>query len=90
MFFLRKDQVDRDVEKLRENLMTPYQIAEKEDQKAREKKQYQEAVEGFGWKDVLAMTIAIIEVILPYFLLLVGAMVAVYLFLYYGGRAYYG
>ena len=87
MFFLRKDQVDRDVEKMRESLMTPEQIQKKEEReqkkKEKEKKHADEQLEDFGWKDVVAMTIAILEIIGPYFLLFIGFLVVLWQVFYH-------
>ncbi len=85
MFFLSKDQVDRDVEKLRQSTLSPEKLNAELKQQAQEKKRMQENTAEFGWKDVLAMTIAIIQVIVPYFLAMIAVMVLVFLYFYFMG-----
>lgn len=90
MFFIKKDQVDKDVERLRESMMTPHMIAREEQKKAIEKKHRDEALEGFGWKDVVAITIAIIEILLPYIIVFAVIMVILWQIIYRSGMSYYG
>ena len=85
MFFLSKDQVDRDVENLRRKTLSPEKLNAELKAQAKEKKRIQENVEDFTWKDVLAMTIAIIQVILPYFMVMISVMVLVFLYFYFMG-----
>ncbi len=85
MFFLSKDQVDRDAEKLRQSTLSPEKLNAELEAQARERKRMQENVEDFTWKDVLAMTIAIIQVILPYFVVMISVMVLVFLYFYFMG-----
>ena len=85
MFFLSKDQVDRDVERLRQSTLSPEKLDAELKAKAREQKRIKENTEEFGWKDVLAMTIAIIQIILPYFLVMIAVMVLVFLYFYFMG-----
>ena len=85
MFFLSKEQVDRDVERIRQNTLSPEKLDAELKAKAQEQKRMKENVEDFGWKDVLAMTIAIIQIILPYFLVMISVMVLVFLYFYFMG-----
>ena len=74
MFFINKDRVDSDLEKIKEANLTPEQLEKK---RAKEKA---EQVEGWTWKDTLAMTIAIIQVILPFMLVMAAVMALVFMF----------
>ena len=85
MFFLSKEQVDRDAERLRQSTLSPEKLDAELKAQAREQKRMKENAEGFGWKDVLAMTIAIIQIILPYFLAMIAVMVLVFLYFYFMG-----
>ena len=85
MFFLSKEQVDRDVERIRQNTLSPEKLEAELKAKAQEQKRMKENTEDFGWKDVLAMTIAIIQVILPYILVMIAVMVLVFLYFYFMG-----
>ena len=85
MFFLSKDQVDRDVESLRRQTLSPEKLDAELKAQAKEKKRMQENVEEFTWKDVLAMTIAIIQVILPYSMIMIAVMVLVFLYFWFMG-----
>lgn len=80
MLFIRKEQVDKDVEKLRQSMMSPEQLKREQTRKEAEIKKHQEAVSEFTWKDVLAMSIAIFEILLPYMLVFAGVMALVFLF----------
>lgn len=82
MFFIHKDKVDEDVQKIREYTLSPEQLQREIEKKEQEKKKHDEAVEGFGFKDVVAMTIAIMSVLLPYMLIVFAVAIAVVLFFY--------
>ncbi len=89
MFFIRKDKLEEDIEKIREYTIPPEQLArevkEKEERKKVEKKHHQEQLEDFSAKDVFAMTVAILQVLLPYFLLVFGIAVLLFYGYYYIG-----
>lgn len=82
MFFIRKSKVDEDVEKIRAYTMSPEQLQQEMLKKKAERKQHDEAVEGFGFKDVVAMTIAMMSVLLPYVLIVFGTAALVFLYFY--------
>ena len=82
MFFIRKSKVDEDVEKIRAYTMSPEQLQQEMLKKETERKQHDEAVEGFGFKDVVAMTIAMMSVLLPYVLIVFGTAALVFLYFY--------
>ncbi len=89
MFFIRKKNVDEDVEKIRQYTLSPEQLAaeikEKEEAKEAEKKHAKEQLEDFTAKDVLAMSIAAFQVLLPYVLLVFGSAAVIFLLFYYLG-----
>ena len=85
MLFNSKDRVDRDLEKIREANLTPEQLAKKREKEKAERERHAAQVEGWTWKDTLAMTIAIIQVIVPYFLAMIAVMVLVFLYFYFMG-----
>ncbi len=85
MFFINKDKVDEDVEKIRQYTLGSEQLQKELKKEAELQKKRNDLAEEWTWKDVLAMTIAIIEVILPYFLVMIAGMVLV--FLYFMWRA---
>ncbi len=89
MLFINKEKVDEDVEKIREYTLSPEQLQESIARKEKEKKEIKEKSEGLTFKDVVAMTIAIIELILPYFLICIATMVAVFLFFWWMGMHRY-
>jgi hypothetical protein len=78
MFFINKDRVDRDLEKINEANMTPEQLEKKRKKEKAEKEKHAAAVEGWTWKDTAAMTIAIIQVILPFMLVMAAVMALVF------------
>ena len=82
MFFIRKSKVDEDVENIRAYTMSPEQLQQEMLKKEAERKQHDEAVEGFGFKDVVAMTIAMMSVLLPYVLIVFGTAALVFLYFY--------
>ncbi len=82
MFFIRKSKVDEDVEKIRAYTMSPEQLQQEMLKKEAERKQHDEEVEGFGFKDVVAMTIAMMSVLLPYVLIVFGTAALVFLYFY--------
>lgn len=81
MLFTNKDRVDRDLEKIREANLTPEQLEKKRAKEKAEREKHAANVEGWTWKDTLAMTIAIIQVILPF--MLVMAVVAALIFAFF-------
>lgn len=83
MFFIHKDQVDQDVEKIREYTQGPEYLEKKLKKEAEDDRKRKENVSEFTWKDVLAMTIAIIQVILPFLIVFILGMVAVWCFFWY-------
>ena len=83
MLFINKKKVDEDVEKIRHYYMSPEQLHQELEQEKKDRDKIKENLEGFGFKDVVAMTIAIIEVLLPYLLAFIGTMVLVYAFFWY-------
>lgn len=88
MLFIRKDKVDEDVEKIRQyTLGSSDRLRQEAEEEARLERKRREIGEEWTWKDILAMSIAIIEVILPYFAVMIGGMALVILyFLWAGGR----
>ncbi|MBR4162611.1 MAG: hypothetical protein IKR11_03745 [Solobacterium sp.] len=85
MIFLKKEKVDEDVEKIRQYTLTPEQLQQSIAKKEKEKREIKEKSEDITFKDVVAMTIAIIELILPYFLICIATMVLVFLFFWWMG-----
>ena len=83
MFFLGKDRVDQDLENIRKSSLSPEAREKEEAKAAAEKEKIQKNLSEFTWKDVLAMSIAIIQVILPYMLAMAAAMAAMFLFIYW-------
>lgn len=83
MFFINKDQVDKDVEKIREYTLGPEHLEKKLIKEAEDTRRRKENTSEFTWKDVLAMTIAIIQVILPFLIIFVLAMSAAWFFFWY-------
>ena len=53
---------------------------EKAEKEKAEKERHAAQVEGWTWKDTLAMTIAIIEVVLPFMLVFAAVMALVFMF----------
>ncbi len=88
MLFIRKDKVDEDVEKIRQyTLGSTEKLRQEAEEEARLERRRKEISEQWTWKDILAMSIAVIEVILPYFVVMIGGMAIVILyFLWAGGR----
>ena len=90
MLFIKKKNVDEDVDKIRQytySYVSPEQLRKEAEEEARLERKRKEIAEEWTWKDILAMSIAIIEVILPYFLVMIGGMALVILyFLWAGGR----
>lgn len=82
MLFIKKKNVDEDVQKIREYTLGG-QLEEELKEEAKAEARRKEIANEFTWKDVLAMTIAIIEIILPYFLVMIGGMVFVYFLLWW-------
>ena len=82
MFFIRKNKVDEDVEKIRQYTMSPEQLQKEIQKKEADRKQHDEAVEGFGFKDVVAMTLAIMSILVPYILIVFGSALLVFLYFY--------
>ena len=80
MFFINKDRVDSDLEKIKEANLTPEQLEKKRAKEKAEQERLAAQVEGWTWKDTLAMTIAIIQVILPFMLVMAGVMALVFRF----------
>ena len=80
MFFINKDRVDSDLEKIKEANLTPEQLGKKRAKEKAEKERLAAQVEGWTWKDTLAMTIAIIQVILPFMLVMAAVMALVFMF----------
>lgn len=83
MFFINKKKVDEDVEKIRQYSIGSDQLREELEREKKEQDRIKQNLEGFGFKDVVAMTIAIIEVILPFMLVFIGVMVLVYLYFWW-------
>ena len=80
MFFINKDRVDSDLEKIKEANLTPEQLEKKRAKEKAEQERLAAQVEGWTWKDTLAMTIAIIEVVLPFMLVFAAVMALVFMF----------
>ena len=80
MFFINKDRVDSDLEKIKEANLTPEQLEKKRAKEKAEQERLAAQVEGCTWKDTLAMTIAIIQVILPFMLVMAAVMALVFMF----------
>lgn len=80
MFFINKDRVDSDLEKIKEANLTSEQLEKKRAKEKAEKERLAAQVEGWTWKDTLAMTIAIIQVILPFMLVMAAVMALVFMF----------
>jgi len=83
MFFLGKDRLNEDLENIRKSNLSPEELEKEESAKEAEKRKIQNNLSEFTWKDVVAMTIAIIEVILPYMLAMAAAMAGMFLFIYW-------
>ena len=83
MFFIKQDKVDEDVEKIRNYTLSSEHLKEKLQEEAEFSRKQKEVDEQFTWKDVFAMTIAIIQVILPYMLIMFAVMVLTFLFFYW-------
>ena len=86
MIFYRKEKMEEDAQNLVNSLLTPEQLKKKIDRENEEKRKIKEKTDEITAKDVIAMTIAIIEIILPYFLIAIAGMVAVYFFLWWMGH----
>lgn len=86
MIFYRKEKMEEDAQNLVNSLLTPEQLKKKIDRENEEKRKIKEKTDEITAKDVVAMTIAIIEIILPYFLIAIAGMVAVYFFLWWMGH----
>ena len=80
MFFINKDRVDSDLEKIKEANLTPEQLEKKRAKEKAEQERLAAQVEGWTWKDTLAMTIAIIQVILPFMLVMAAVMALIFMF----------
>ncbi len=89
MLFIRKSKVDEDVEKIRQYTLGSEALKQEMDQEIRKKaeldRKRKEISEEWTWKDVLAMTIAIIQVILPYFIVMFLGMGLVFLYFIWRG-----
>ena len=72
-----------DVDKIRNYTLSSEHLKEKLQEEAEFSRKQKEADEQFTWKDVFAMTIAIIQVILPYMLIMFAVMVLTFLFFYW-------
>ncbi len=82
MLFIKKKNVEEDVQKIREYTLGG-QLEEELKEEAKAEARRKEIASEFTWKDILAMTIAIIEVLLPYFLVMIGGMMVIYFLLQY-------
>ena len=82
MLFIKKKNVEEDVQKIREYTLGG-QLEEELKEEAKEEARRKEVLSEFTWKDVLAMTIAIIEILLPYFLVMIGGMVVIYFLMWW-------
>ena len=81
MIFYRKEKMEEDAQNLLNSLLTPEQLKKKIDEEDAKKKEIKEKSEDITAKDVVAMTIAILEIIVPYFLIAIAGMAAVYFFI---------
>ena len=86
MIFYRKEKMEEDAEKILNSLLTPEQLKRKIDQENREKQELKEKSQDVTAKDVVAMTIAVLEIVVPYFLIAIAGMVAVYFFFMWIGH----
>ena len=85
MFFIKKDQVDEDVRNMQQYVFTDTQLQEKLAAEAQDERKRKENADEFTAKDILAMSIAAFEVILPYMLAVAAAMAGVFLLFYWMG-----
>jgi len=86
MLFDNRDRLEEDLERIRKANLPPEKQKEKEEREETEKKAITEALNSeetkITAKDILAMTIAIISLILPYLLLIFFAIGLVLLFFF--------
>ena len=83
MLFIGKDRVDKDVESFKEANMTPEQLEKKKAKEKAEQEKNAAKLEEWTWKDTLAMTIAVFQILLPIMLIMAVVAVAVFGFFYF-------
>jgi len=86
MLFNNRKRLEEDLERIRKASLTPEKLKEEEEREEAEKKAIREALNSeetkITAKDVLAMTIAIISLLLPYILIVILAIGLVLLFFF--------
>ena len=86
MLFNNRKRLEEDLERIRKASLTPEKLKEEEEREEAEKKAIREALNSeetkITAKDVLAMTIAIISLLLPYILIIILAIGLVLLFFF--------
>lgn len=92
MFFIHRKQVDEDVEKIRQYTLAeadPEKLAQEiraeQEAKEAERRQHDEAVKDFTAKDVVAMSIAVFQILLPIFLIMFAVAALVVFYFWYMG-----
>ncbi len=86
MFSFGKDRLNEDLEKIRKSGLSPEARAKEIAREEEEKRKIKENLSEFTWKDVLAMSIAIIEIILPIILITAEAVAGLFLLIYWLGH----
>ena len=86
MLFDNRDRLEEDLERIRKANLPPEKLKEEEEREKAEKRTITEALNSeetkITAKDVLAMTIAIISLLLPYILIVILAIGLVLLFFF--------
>lgn len=81
--FLNNRRLEEDLERIRRANLSPEKDREESKLEKKNEKIARENIEKFGFKDLFAMCIAALSVLIPYFLIFVAVMAGLY-FLFFG------
>ena len=82
MIFGNRHRVEEDLERIRQANLSPEELEEQQEKAAAEKEETIERLKEFTFKDFLAMVLAALSIIVPYFLIF-SAIMALFVFLFY-------
>ena len=82
MFFQNNRRVKEDLEKIRRSNLGDGELSETNKSELKERNKVKERLKELTFKDYLAMVIAVFSIIIPYFLILIGILALIVLFLY--------
>jgi len=82
MFLGNNRRVKEDLEKIRRSNLGDGELSETNKSELKERNKVKERLKELTFKDYLAMVIAVFSIIIPYFLILIGILALIVLFLY--------